>query len=111
MRRPTNRLWILLAVALLALGVAARLALIRLPVPPLVLIGAAAMLGLLLVLRTLPLGVRRPVVFLVTLALLAAVTGGLAYFQFAIKPVMVKSFHGRRVRAQAHGGGGRNGES
>ena len=92
MRRPTNRLWILLAVALLALGVAARLALICLPVPPLVLIGAAAILGLLLVLRTLPLGVRRPVVFLVTLALLAAVTGGLAYFQFAIKPVMVKSF-------------------
>ena len=92
MRRPTNRLWILLAVALLALGVAARLALIRLPVPPLVLIGAAAILGLLLVLRNLPLGVRRPAVFLVTLALLAAVTGGLAYFQFAIKPVMVKSF-------------------
>ena len=92
MRRPTNRLWILLAVALLALGVAARLALIRLPVPPLVLIGAAAILGLLLVLRNLPLGVRRPVVFVVTLALLVAVTGGLAYFQFAIKPVMVKSF-------------------
>jgi membrane fusion protein, multidrug efflux system len=92
MRRPTNRLWILLAVALLALGVAARLALIRLPVPPLVLIGAAAILGLLLVLRNLPLGVRRQVAFVVTLALLVAVTGGLAYFQFAIKPVMVKSF-------------------
>ena len=30
--------------------------------------------------------------FLVTLAVLAALTGGLAYFQFAIKPVMVKKF-------------------
>lgn len=92
MRRRTNRLWILLAVALLALGVAAQLALIRVPIPPPVFIAAAAILGLLLVLRSLPLGVRRPVVFLVTLALLAAVTGGLAYFQFAIKPVMVKGF-------------------
>jgi membrane fusion protein, multidrug efflux system len=92
MRRPTNRLWILLAVALLALGVAAQLALIRLPIPPLVFIAAAAILGLLLLLRSLPLGVRRPAVFLVTLAVLAAVTGGLAYFQFAIKPVMVKGF-------------------
>jgi membrane fusion protein (multidrug efflux system) len=32
------------------------------------------------------------VVFVVALALLAALTGGLAYFQFVIKPVMVKGF-------------------
>jgi membrane fusion protein, multidrug efflux system len=92
MRRPTNRLLALLALVLLALGAAAQLALIHAPVPPLVLIAVAAILALLLVLRNLPLGARRPVVFVVTLALLAAVTGGLAYFQFAIKPVIVKNF-------------------
>jgi RND family efflux transporter MFP subunit len=44
------------------------------------------------VLAKLPLVARRPIVFLITLALLAALTAGLAYFQFAIKPVMVKGF-------------------
>jgi membrane fusion protein, multidrug efflux system len=92
MRRPTNRLLALLALALLALGVVAQLALIRAPAPPLVFVAAAAISALALVLRNLPLGARRPVVFLVALALLATVTGGLAYFQFAIKPVMVKTF-------------------
>ena len=92
MRRPTNRLLALLALALLALGAGAQLALIHAPVPPLVFVAGAAILALLLVLRNLPLGARRPVVFLVVLALLAAVTGGLAYFQFAIKPIMIKTF-------------------
>jgi RND family efflux transporter MFP subunit len=92
MRRPTNRLLALLALALLALGAAAQLKLIRAPVPPLAFVAAAAILALFLVLRTLPLGARRPIVFVVTLALLAAVTGGLAYFQFAVKPVMIKTF-------------------
>ena len=92
MRRPTNRLLALLALALLALGAAAQLALIHAPVPPLVFVAGAAILALLLVLRNLPLGARRPIVFLVVLALLAAVTGGLAYFQFAIKPTMIKTF-------------------
>jgi RND family efflux transporter MFP subunit len=40
----------------------------------------------------LPTGARRPVVFLIVLALLVALTGGLAYFQFVIKPNLVKSF-------------------
>jgi membrane fusion protein, multidrug efflux system len=92
MRRPTNRLLILLALALLAVAAGAQFALIHAPAPPLAFVAAAAVLALLLVLRNLPLGARRPVVFLVALVLLAAVTGGLAYFQFAIKPVMVKSF-------------------
>ena len=52
----------------------------------------AAILGLLLVIAKLPLVARRPVVFLVVLALLAALTGGLAYFQFVIKPKLVKGF-------------------
>ena len=38
----------------------------------------------------MPNRVRRPVVFLVTLAVLAALTAGLAWFQFAIKPNMMK---------------------
>jgi membrane fusion protein, multidrug efflux system len=87
-----NRLVALLALALLALGAAAQLALIHAPVPPLVFVAIAIILALLLVLRNLPLGARRPIVFVVTLALLAAATGGLAYFQFAIKPVIVKTF-------------------
>ena len=92
MRRLTNRLLALLALALLALGAAAQLALIHAPVPPLVFVAAAAILALLLTIGNLPLGARRPLVFVVVLALLAAATGGLAYFQFVIKPVMVKNF-------------------
>ncbi len=68
MRRPTNRLLALLALALLALGAGAQLALIHPPVPPLVFVAGAAIVALLLVLRNLPLGARRPVVFLVVLA-------------------------------------------
>ena len=52
MRRLTNRLLVLLALALLALGAAAQFALIHAPVPPLVFVAAAAILGLLLVLRS-----------------------------------------------------------
>ena len=92
MRRLTNRLLVLLALALLALGAAARFALIHVPLPPLVFVAAGAVLGLLLIIARLPLGARRPVVFLVTLLVLAALTGGLAYFQFFIKPNIVKGF-------------------
>ena len=92
MRRPTNRLLVLLALALLALGAGVQFALIQAPVPPLVFGAAAAIVALVLVLRNLPLGARRPVVFLVALALLAALTGGLAYFQFVIKPNLVRGF-------------------
>jgi membrane fusion protein, multidrug efflux system len=92
MRRLTNRLLVLLALALLALGAVGQFALIHLPAPPLVFIAAGVILGLLLVLARLPLAARRPIVFFVALALLAALTGGLAYFQFKIKPVMVKGF-------------------
>lgn len=40
----------------------------------------------------LPTRARRPLVFVIVLALLVALTGGLAYFQFVIKPNLVKSF-------------------
>src|SRR5208337_3619457 len=92
MRRVTSWLLFLLALAALALGVAERLGYLHLPAPPLALGVAAAVLAALLAIRSLPLGVRRPVVFLVTFALLVALTGGLAYFQFVIKPNLVKGF-------------------
>ncbi len=92
MRRLTNWLLFLLAVALVALGVAEQFGLFHAPVPPLAFGVAAAVFAGLLVIRSLPLKIRRPVVFVVALALLAALTAGLAYFQFVIKPVMVKGF-------------------
>src|SRR5271166_4266450 len=92
MRRFTNWLLFLLAVAMAALGAAAQLGLVHPPVPPLAFGAAAAVFAALLVIRSLPLRVRRPVIFLVALVLLVALTGGLAYFQFVIKPVMVKGF-------------------
>ena len=92
MRRLTNRLLILLALALLAVAAAAQFGLIHVSLPPLAFAAGAAVLALFFAIGALPLGPRRGVVFLVTLAVLAALTGGLAYFQFAIKPVMVKKF-------------------
>jgi membrane fusion protein, multidrug efflux system len=92
MRRLINWLLFLLALALAALGAAAEFGRFRVSAPPLVFWAAAALFALIFVIRVLPLGARRPVVFVVALALLAAATGGLAYFQFVIKPAMVKSF-------------------
>jgi membrane fusion protein, multidrug efflux system len=92
MRRFINWLLFLLALALAALGAAAQLALIHAPFPPLAFGAAAAVFALFLIIRLLPLRAKRPVVFVVALALLVALTGGLAYFQFVIKPVMVKGF-------------------
>jgi RND family efflux transporter MFP subunit len=85
-------LLLLLALAALALGAGAQFALFHAPVPPLAFGAAATAFAALLVIRVLPLKIRRPVVFLVVLALLVALTGGLAYFQFVIKPNMVKGF-------------------
>src|SRR5271166_2240020 len=86
MRRVTSWLLFLLALAALALGVAEWVGFLHLAAPPLAFGVAAAVFAALLGIRSLPLGVRRPIVFLVTLALLVALTGGLAYFQFVIKP-------------------------
>jgi membrane fusion protein, multidrug efflux system len=92
MRRVTNWLLFLLALASLALGVAAKAGFAHLPGSPIAFAAAAAVFAALLAIRQLPLGVRRPVVFVVTLAALAALTAGLAYFQFVIKPNMIKGF-------------------
>ena len=92
MRRVTNWLLFLLALASLALAVAAKVGFAHLPGSPIAFVIAAAVFGALLAIRRLPLGVRRPVVFVVTFAALAALTAGLAYFQFVIKPNMIKGF-------------------
>jgi len=92
MRRVTNWLLLLLALAALALGLAAKAGFAHLPVSPTVFAAAAAVFAALLGIRVLPLKVRRPVVFVVTLAALGGLTVGLAYFQFVVKPNMVKGF-------------------
>jgi membrane fusion protein (multidrug efflux system) len=92
MRRVTNWLLLLLALAALALGLAAKAGLAHLPASPTVFGAAAAVFAALLGIRMLPLKARRPVVFVVTLAALAALTAGLGYFQFVIKPSLVKGF-------------------
>jgi membrane fusion protein, multidrug efflux system len=92
MRRLMYRLLIVLALALLALGAVAHLGLVHTPVPPLAFLAAGAILGLLLIIARLPLVARRPIVFALTLAFLAALSAGLAYFQFVIKPPMIKGF-------------------
>ena len=92
MRRLTYRLLIVLALALLALGAVAQYGFVHTPVPPLGFIVGGAVLGLLLAIAKLPLVARRPIVFFLTLAFLAALTAGLAYFQFVIKPPMIKGF-------------------
>jgi membrane fusion protein (multidrug efflux system) len=47
---------------------------------------------LLRALAPLPIRARRPLVFLIALTLLVSLTAGLAYFQFVIKPNLVKGF-------------------
>ena len=91
MRRPTT--WVLTVAAIVALAVAAAAnhAHFHAPAVPGALLAIAIVCALLLVLRALPLGARRPVVFLLTLVVIVAVVGGLSYFQFVLKPTIVKN--------------------
>ena len=86
--------WILLAlIALAAAAGAGELAgAFKIPVPPPVFFALAGLIAIVLILRLLPLRARRAVVFLLTLVVLAGLSGGLYYFQFFIKPQMVKGF-------------------
>ncbi len=90
MKRLTDRPLSLLAPALQALG-AARFALVRSAARP---TQPSADQATLRRIGALPIRARRPLVFLITLVLLGALTGGLAYFQFVIKPNLVKGFIG-----------------
>ena len=92
MRRAINWLLLLLCLAALAAGGAAQLGYPHAPANLAGYWAAAALFALLLLIRLLPLKAKRPALFVVTLAALAALTGGLAYFQFVIKPNMMKGF-------------------
>ena len=92
MRGVTNWVLAALAVAALVFGLLAQRGVFHAPAPPLAFGVAAAVFVALIVIRSLPLGVRRPVVFLVALALIVGLAGGLAYFQFVLKPAMTKQY-------------------
>jgi membrane fusion protein, multidrug efflux system len=84
-------LWALVVLAA-AGGGGATLGFFKLPFPPVVLFALAGALAFLLVLSLAPLKVRRPVVFVLVFVVLAGFGGGLYYFQYFIKPNMVKGF-------------------
>jgi membrane fusion protein, multidrug efflux system len=85
---------ILSALALLAAAAGALAVLAILPpaVPAAACFGVAGICALLLILRLLPLPIRRASVFVLVFAFLVSLGGGLYYFQFVIKPTMVKGF-------------------
>jgi RND family efflux transporter MFP subunit len=80
-----------LAIAAFAIAAAANLAHFHAPALPGAFLAIAIVCALLLILRALPLGARRPVVFLLVLVVIVAVVGGLSYFQFVLKPTIVKN--------------------
>jgi membrane fusion protein, multidrug efflux system len=82
-------LWAIVVLAA-AVGGAAVLGVFKLPLPPVALFALAGVLSLILILSVIPLRVRRPLVFLLVLLVLAGLGGGLYYFQFFIKPNMVR---------------------
>jgi RND family efflux transporter MFP subunit len=92
MRRVIDWVLLVLTLAALAAGAAVKMGRLAVPAPPVAFGVIAAICVALIVIRALPLRVRRPVVFLVTLTLLAVITAGLAYFQFVLKPTIVKGF-------------------
>src|SRR5664279_4159662 len=85
-----NIILIAVAAAAAAIGAASTFGTLHLPFPVSAAFVAAGLCALLLVLRLLPLMVRRPVIFLLAFLALGGLAGGLSYFQFVIKPNMVK---------------------
>ena len=97
----TNWILLVLAAAAAAAGAAEKLALFSTRAPPIVFAIAAAAFVLLLILRLLPLKARRGMVFFLALVGLVGLTGGLAYFQFVIKPPLIKGAIGAMFAAKA----------
>ena len=91
MKRVTTWVLTVIAIAALAVAAAADFAHFHAPVVPGVFLAIAIVCALLLILRALPLNARRPVVFLLVLVVIVAVVGGLSYFQFVLKPTIVKN--------------------
>ena len=86
--------WILFALVALAGGAGAAevQGLFKIPLPPGLFFAVAGFLAIILIARLLPLRARRAFVFAVIFLFLAGLSGGLYYFQFFIKPQMVKGF-------------------
>jgi RND family efflux transporter MFP subunit len=91
MKRATTWALAVVAIAALAIAAAANQAHFHAPAVPGALLAIAIVCALLLILRALPLGARRAVVFLLALVVIVAVVGGLTYFQFVLKPTIVKN--------------------
>jgi RND family efflux transporter MFP subunit len=91
MKRATTWVLTVIAVAALAGAAAANQAQFHAPAVPGLFLALAIVCALLLILRALPLGARRPVVFLLVLVAIVAVVGGLSYFQFVLKPTIIKN--------------------
>jgi membrane fusion protein, multidrug efflux system len=87
-----NRILLALVVLASVAGGGATLGFFKLPFPAVALFVLAGVLGLFLVLRLLPLRPRRVVVFLLVFVVLGSLGSGLYYFQFVIKPTIVKGF-------------------
>ena len=86
--------WLCLLVALAAalLGAASAMGVGRVFMPPPVAVTIAGVFGLFFVVSLLPLRARRVSVFLIALVVIGGLAGGLYYFQFFIKPNMIKGF-------------------
>jgi len=87
-----NRILIGLAVVAAAAGAAIAAHLVRPLIPAAPLFVVAGLFVLVYVLRLLPVGVRRPVVFALTFLALVGAGGGLYYFQFVVRPQMARGF-------------------
>ncbi len=86
-----NRILLALAALAAAIGAAATLGVLKLPVPAAVFFVLAGVLALALILRVLPLTALRVTVFVLTFVALAGLSGGLYYFHFDVKPGIIKT--------------------
>ncbi len=91
MRLVTTPVLTAVAVVGLAFAAAADFAHFHAPVLPGALLTIAIVCALLLILRALPLNARRPVVFLLASVVIVALVSGLSYFQFVLKPTIVRN--------------------
>jgi len=90
MKRATTWVLTVLAIASLAVAAAADFAQFHAPALPSAFLAIAIVCAVLLALRALPLNARRPVVFILVLVVIVALVGGLSFFQFVLKPTIIK---------------------
>ena len=90
MRKVVSGLLLVIAAAAALAGYGEQIGRFASKVPPQGFYIAAGVCALLFVVRLLPLWIRRPVVFLLTLVVLAGLIGGVYYAQFVFKPQFMK---------------------